>query len=399
MSRLDFGRIDKLPSGNHRARYLGPDGELHKADATFPTRTAAKLWLTERQAEIASGKWRPPAEVEADKAAEAVELAAKQITLGSYARTWLDTRTNSRGEPLRIRTRTEYERLLRAPGTRDADDPGGPLAELLPLVVGSVTAATVRDWRAKQMKTGTKTQTSRAYGLLKAIMTTALEDQLIPRQPCTIKGGSHTSTGKAVVPPTDEELEVILATIKRDYLAMVLIAAVGGLRYGEVTALQASDVTVERDDAGAVHAVRIDVNKQVVWVTGKGGNEGEVKALASNRNVAIFGDDARTIADHVKGKIGQALLFPAVTDPTGYLHGTTFHRHWAKAREAAGRSDLTFHALRHYAGTSYAQAGATLKETMARLGHSSPQAAMRYQHAGNRDDELAARLARKTTAG
>ena len=53
MSRLDFGRIDKLPSGNHRARYLGPDGELHKADATFPTRTAAKLWLTERQAEIA----------------------------------------------------------------------------------------------------------------------------------------------------------------------------------------------------------------------------------------------------------------------------------------------------------------------------------------------------------
>lgn len=58
---------------------------------------------------------------------------------------------------------------------------------------------------------------------------------------------------------------------------------------------------------------------------------------------------------------------------------------------------MPFHALRHYAGTRYAQAGATPKETMARLGHSSMGAAIRYQHSGNRDDELAARMSRRST--
>ena len=41
----------------------------------------------------------------------------------------------------------------------------------------------------------------------------------------------------------------------------------------------------------------------------------------------------------------------------------------------------TFHDLRHVAGTLNAAAGATIKEAMARLGHASPVAALRYQHA------------------
>jgi hypothetical protein len=40
-----------------------------------------------------------------------------------------------------------------------------------------------------------------------------------------------------------------------------------------------------------------------------------------------------------------------------------------------------------------AQAGATLAELMGRLGHSTPGAAMRYQHAAaDRDAEIARRL-------
>lgn len=70
-------------------------------------------------------------------------------------------------------------------------------------------------------------------------------------------------------------------------------------------------------------------------------------------------------------------------------------RHWDKARTAAGRPDLHFQALRHYAGTRYAQSGATLRETMDCLGQSTTAAAMRYQHAGNRDEELAMRAARR----
>lgn len=120
---------------------------------------------------------------------------------------------------------------------------------------------------------------------------------------------------------------------------------------------------------------------------------GSVKSLAGVRTVAVFGEDARVIAEQVYGKIGDALV-TTNHDGTGWLPQSAFWRHWHKAVVAAKRPDLPFHGLRHYAGTRYAQTGATPKETMARLGHSSTKAAMRYQHSGNRDDELARRMAR-----
>jgi integrase len=84
-----------------------------------------------------------------------------------------------------------------------------------------------------------------------------------------------------------------------------------------------------------------------------------------------------------------ALLFPA--DHGSNLAPSTLYRHWHKAREAIGRPDLRFHDLRHSGATLAALACATLAELMARLGHSTPQAALRYQHvAAGRDPELAA---------
>ena len=50
------------------------------------------------------------------------------------------------------------------------------------------------------------------------------------------------------------------------------------------------------------------------------------------------------------------------------------------AREAAGRPDLRVHDLRHTGATMAARAGATLAELQERLGHSSVNAALRYQH-------------------
>lgn len=53
-----------------------------------------------------------------------------------------------------------------------------------------------------------------------------------------------------------------------------------------------------------------------------------------------------------------------------------------------------FHDLRHVAGTLAAQTGATAREVQRRLGHASPDAAHRDQHAAQRrEKELAERLA------
>lgn len=375
--RETFGQVDRLPSGRIRARYTGPDGERHAAPQTFDNLTDARGWLAARRTEISSGSWQPPSVV-------AAATAERNQTLSAYSETWLASRTNARGDHLRPRTRDEYRRLL-----------NGPLADLTPLIVRAITPARVRQWRADQLATGRKTQTSRAYGLLNAIMATALIDRITDQNPCVVKGGQSTHTGRAVVPPTDAELDVILASITPRFQALVVTAAVGGLRYGEATALRAKDVTVERDADGALRAVRLDVVRGVVR-TAEGIVAGETKSAAGVRRVGIFGPDAEIVAEHVQGLVGDALLFPA-RDGVSYLSQSAFWKHWNPARTAAGRADMPFHALRHYAGTRYAQAGATPRETMARLGHSSLGAAMRYQHAGNRDDELAARMSRRDT--
>jgi integrase len=72
---------------------------------------------------------------------------------------------------------------------------------------------------------------------------------------------------------------------------------------------------------------------------------------------------------------------------------STFKRHFYRARGAAARPDLRFHDLRLTGAVLAALSGATLAELMARLGHSTPQAALRYQHAAaGRDKAIAARL-------
>lgn len=119
---------------------------------------------------------------------------------------------------------------------------------------------------------------------------------------------------------------------------------------------------------------------------------GEVKTEAGVRAISIFGRDAQIIADHVAGRSPGSLLW---TDTWGnYVSQSSVNNAWWAGRRAVGCEDVTFHALRHYQGTRYAQTGATLAELMARLGHSSARAAMRYQHAGGRDEELARRAAR-----
>ena len=74
--------------------------------------------------------------------------------------------------------------------------------------------------------------------------------------------------------------------------------------------------------------------------------------------------------------------------------GRTLDRQWKSAREAIGRPDVHLHDLRHTGLTLAARNSASTAELMRRAGHSSPMAALRYQHATMEGDGiLADRLA------
>jgi integrase len=71
-----------------------------------------------------------------------------------------------------------------------------------------------------------------------------------------------------------------------------------------------------------------------------------------------------------------------------------FNRVWKAAlKRAKANPVLHLHDLRHTGGALTAQTGATLKEIMSRIGHSSTGAAMLYQHAtSERDRRIATAL-------
>ena len=77
----------------------------------------------------------------------------------------------------------------------------------------------------------------------------------------------------------------------------------------------------------------------------------------------------------------------------GPLAPHVLQKAWANARSQLDLDDVHLHDLRHLAGTLAASTGAGTKELMHRLGHASPQAALRYQHATReRDVAIAAAL-------
>jgi integrase len=85
----------------------------------------------------------------------------------------------------------------------------------------------------------------------------------------------------------------------------------------------------------------------------------------------------------------DGLLF---TSPTGMplRHGHFRSRVWIKALRQAGLPALHFHDLRHAGNMLTAATGATLRELMDRMGHSTTRAALIYQHGSHaRQHEIA----------
>lgn len=359
-----FGTVAQLPSGRYRAMYYGPDGRRYKAPTTFTSKAQARGWLSLRQAEIISKAWTPP---------EATPKVTK-ATFADYAEQWLTQRE------LKDRTREHYRWLL--------DEHLTDAFGTLPL--SSITADDVRAWHARF---GTKTPTVRAhaYGLLRTIMGTAASDGKISLNPCVIRGAGATKRVHQIRPATLPELEKIAGEMPEPYRAMILLASWCALRFGELTELRRRDVVLDADAQTGV----IRVERGVVR-TGDGFTITTPKSDAGTRDVAIPPHLVPVIRAHLAMHVGpepDALLFPAAHGE--HLAPSTLYRQFYKARDKAGRPDLRFHDLRHSGAVLAAATGATLAELMARLGHSTPAAAMRYQHAAQgRDQAIAQALSR-----
>lgn len=353
-----FGRVRQLPSGRFQARYPGPDGVDRPAPQTFATKTDADLWLVKTEAQILEDEWIDP--------------DAGKITLGAYGRDWISERPK-----LRPRTIELYHYLLRAHIC--------PTFEDKPL--NAIKEPHVRRWRTKLLEQGISEVTAaKAYRLLKAILNTALDDQLIKRNPCRIRGGGQEESPERPVLTIAEVYRVVEAIGYR-YRALVLLGTFASLRWGEIAGLQRRDLDL---DAGTV---RID--RQLIQITGQGLIFAPPKSKAGRRTVVIPDLIIDELREHVRKFAldgDEGLIF--VGPDNGPLRNTNFNRRtWAKALTDAGVPKIHFHDLRHTGNTLAASAGASTRELMARMGHSSTRAALIYQHSTDaRQREIAQKL-------
>ena len=388
--RRQFGKLRKLPSKRWQASYIGPDQIRHAGTATFTAKGDAEEWLNDERKLIERDAWTPPATRHAAK-------HAKGQTLREYAPTWLDKHRRSDGEPLKPRTLAHYRNLLDA----------RILPELGDLPMTALDAATLAAWRDNLPNT--PTMNAHAYALLRGILAAAAKRD--PRiTPPAIPGAAKAKTRHKVEPATLAELATIVENMPDRHRLAVLLMSWCALRFGEVTELRRQDVDLRRGKLRIRRAVVLVEGERIVSTP---------KSAAGVRDVTIPPHLVPIITDHLE-RFAQpgpsGLLFPA--DHGGHLSQSTLNGKpgrrriikgriinesssgFCRAREAAGRPDLRLHDLRHTGAVLAAQTGATLAELMARLGHSTPAAAMRYQHAArDRDKAIAAALSAMAEGG
>ena len=370
-ARSSFGNLRRLPSGRYQARYTDPTGRLRSAPVTFETKGDAESFLASVRTDIARDTWTPT-----------TSRRAKVLTFASYADKWLQAKASStQRKPLAPRTREHYQQLL--------DRFLLPTFGDLPL--RAITENDVAEWYSVTAVDRPTTR-AHAYTLLSSILGAAATRSagappLIPFNPASIRGAGTADRSKHTEPASLEEIAAITEAMSERYRAMILLAAWTGLRFGELTELRRGDVDTK---AGVVK-----VRRAVVRVDGSTLVR-KPKSAAGVRDVAIPPHLLPLIREHLLqhtegGKDG--LLFPAAGG--GHLAPSTLYKSFYRARAAAGRPDLRFHDLRHTAATMAAATGATMAELMARLGHSTQQAAIRYQHAAKgRDQAIAAALSK-----
>lgn len=368
-TRRGFGALRKLPSGRYQASYVGPDLMRHAAPTTFETRLDGEAWLAAERHVIDREEWLPPK----DRA----RARRGGTTLAEYAHEAIAAR-RTRGAPLKPRTIALYTGLLERV----------IFPELGHLPMKLITPEIVRRWYDR-LPAGKPTQRAHAYSLVHTLLGQAVRDELITSNPCQVPGAGQTRRARRIQTASPDELAKIVTGMPDRLQLLVILAAWCGLRYGELAELRRGDIDLKR---GVVK-----ISRAVVHV---GGEDvvGTPKSDAGTREVAIPPHLLPVVEAHLGDHVGRgsnALLFARPGKTSRHLSHAELTYTYMAARAEAGRPDLRLHDLRHTAAVMAAQTGATMAELMARLGHSTPAAALRYQHAARgRDQQIAAALSR-----
>lgn len=367
MPRHRTGTIRTLPSGKVQAIVRDPATDRQVPLGVFADEQAARKAIELAHRDIDRGLFDSP--------------TVGKIRLAAYAEEFLE-------RPLAPRTVEEYRRLLR----------NYVVPSLGRYRLEAITPIIVRRWHTAMVNTNPESmQPAKAYRLLHAIMAMAIRE-LMPRavNPCNIEGAGVEYSPER--PHIDVPEVIAIATAAKPHRrALILVAGVGGLRLGELASLHRSDCDVKDMKSARVHVRRAH--------DGKGGAKRPKGTAVAKRPVPISATTAMILAEHLENHVGpepDAIVFAGPKG--GPLRSSNWSVEFRQACADSGAelpANLHFHDLRGTASTMFLAEGASIRDVMHLLGHSTERAAKRYQHssssrlarlANQLDDRIAAEL-------
>ncbi len=243
-----------------------------------------------------------------------VDLRGGRRLFAEYAESWLTRRS------LAVRTLELYRQLLHT--------------HLLPAFGSSplqrISAEQVERW-VVESRPKAPVATAKAYRSLRSILATAVDDTLLGRNPCRIKGaGQEDTPERPYVEPT-----VVLALAEAAHprlRTMILLAAFGaGYRISELRALRQRDF----DRCHGTISVTRTIDKL--------GRVKGPKTAAGHRTDHLPRFLLDALDDHLThfgGPEGDAPLFPG--EQGGLMSPVWHQKHWTRARDMVGAPDVHF---------------------------------------------------------
>jgi integrase len=199
---------------------------------------------------------------------------------------------------------------------------------------------------------------------------------------------------RVTAPSVEAVRSVIEAAEDRDprLAPLLMLAALTGMRRGELCALRWTDVDFERGE--------LDVSRSLVVVRGgvaeKGTKTHRFRIVALDVvGIALLQRHRASVNDwaqQAKAAVPEdAYVFSHAVDGSKPFRPDNVTGFFTRVRDSLGFHDVRLHDLRHFTATQLIGAGVDVRTVAGRLGHSDPSVTLRvYSHALEERDRAAA---------
>jgi integrase len=330
--------IQKRDNGKWRARYRDAAGKEHAKH--FPRKVDAQRWLDEVTATVVTGVY--------------VDPKAGRITFRQWFGQWSEVQVWARG------TRLKAAQALESTTFADM-----PIRDILP--------SHVQAW-VKGMAADLAPSTVRVHhDLVHSAFRAAVVDRIIGSDPFVkIRLPRQRRRDAAMAIPAPEQVRDALEAAPPWFAPYVAVCAFAGLRLGEASGLQLSDVDFLRRT--------ISIGRQV---------QGENRANAEVTPPKHGSERAVFIPDELVTMLARHVETVGVYGDEGWLFsvgGNLLNRgmaghYWRQVRAAAGLGEFTLHDLRHFYASGLIASGCDVVTVQRALGHSAPSITLNvYSH-------------------